>query len=116
MIIVPTRPKPDEVIPDFFERVVLDGVEWLFRFQWNGRDGHWYMSIRTSNGDPVLLGHRLVMGAEFLRRRVAEPRPAGWLFLISPDGSSEDPGYEDLGTRVSLVYATAAEVTALGAP
>jgi len=86
--------------PFFSQRTVLDGVEFYFEFNWNGRANRWFMSISDANEQPILTGVKLVPGLP-LTYRVRDPRFVGGnLFLLG-----NPPTLETMGDgSCSLVY------------
>lgn len=91
--------------PLYSERVTLDGSEYIFAFDWNDREGRWYLSISTVDGLPLALGIKLVANWPLLRRFTDSRLPPG--HLIAADISSqagESPAYAELGARVKLMY------------
>jgi hypothetical protein len=99
---------PLTAYPDTSQQTDLDGVTFSFRFRWSDRGQSWHMDLRTLNGDPIVLGVRLVNGFPLLRRVVKTGRPAGELALIDMTGRGEDPDFAGFGTRWRLLYREAA--------
>jgi hypothetical protein len=96
-------------------RVQLDGSTFTFRWLWNERDGHWYMSLSDVAGDEVVNGLRVVVGWDLLKDVTSENAPAGSLFFFDESTSSKtvygvDPGEDDLGDRVFCYYVPDTEV------
>lgn len=90
----------------------FDGVEFVLRFDWNQRDGAWYMSLELPDGTPLMLGHKVVLRFPMFRRVVDARRPAGELVFIDTSGTDAEPGRLDLGARVVAVYVDGAEAAA----
>lgn len=86
------------------QRVVLSGREYILSFYWNEFEAKWYLDVSTNEGEALILGVKLAMGVNLLRRVTDARRPPGPLFLIDPSGSDVDPGLRDLGKRVQLLY------------
>ena len=82
----------------------LDGTEFIFEFKFNSRDGHWYLSVRTVEGEPIkgCENRKLVAGWVPLRLSRALEAPKGVLLVSGP--LTQDPGLNDLGTTFELVY------------
>lgn len=85
---------------------MLGGREYLFTFDWRALESKWYLDISTNEGEALISGIKLCLGVNLLRRSRDERIPLGLLFLVAAIGS-EDPGLDDLGTRVRLMYASA---------
>lgn len=91
--------------PLYTERVTLDGIEYLIKFDWNDRENRWYMGLFTVTGEPLAVGIKVLANWPLLRRFTGENMPPG--VLIAADLSSqngEPPTYAELGTRVKLLY------------
>jgi hypothetical protein len=102
---IPTS-QPDT--PYWVQQTTLEGVTYYFDFQWNFREEAWFMSILDADLDPILSGRRIVLNFPLLRL-VDERRPPGQILALAETGG-EDPGYDELGSRVKLYYLTAEEV------
>ena len=99
-LVIPTFPS----VALYVERVRLSGRDFLLTFDWNGREARWYLSIATAEGVPIVSGIKLVCNWPLLRTNVSAERPAGELFCLSAEKSTEPPGFADLGVRVRLLY------------
>lgn len=95
--------------PDVDLQVELDGVTYTLGLQWNERDGAWYLSISTAEGELLVAGRKVVLDALLLSRYRDARLPRGALMAIDTSGELEEPGLEDLGVRVKLLYFTEAE-------
>ncbi len=97
----------------FDERVILEGVEYVFSFQWNARASAWFMTIRDAD-DVQIVGSVPIRVdtsmTEHLRNLAG--MPPGSFVAIDTTDSGVDPGEDELGERVRLIYLTAAEVAA----
>lgn len=86
--------------PFFSQRTVLDGREFYFEFNWNGRANRWFLTICDANESPILSGVKLVPGLSSTYR-VRDPRFVGGnLFLLG-----QPPTLDTMGDgSCSLVY------------
>lgn len=91
----------------------LENTTFTFVFKWNERDGAWYMSLLDGDGVPILTGRRIVINFPLLARVVDARRPAGELIAIDTTNSKTEPGRDDFGKRVLLLYYEAADLQAL---
>jgi hypothetical protein len=91
--------------PLYSQRVTLDGIEYLFQFDWNDRENRWYFSLFLIDGTPLATGIKIVANWPLLRRFTGETIPAGVLIAtdISPM-NGESPTYSELGGRVKFLY------------
>lgn len=84
-------------------RVALSGVVFRLFFYFNRRDQAWYFDVTDPAGVPLRSGMKVVSKTPLLRQWIQQGRPDGELIPI--DASSDvDPGIEELGERVLLVY------------
>lgn len=99
-------------IPFYTESMQLDGVTFILDIQWNQVMGAWYVGISDAESNQLVCGRRIVVGtAPF--GKFADPRlPAGLIMPIDTSNQDLDPGLNDLGDRVQLIYITAAELLA----
>lgn len=93
-------------------RANLDGSDYLLELQWNGREGRWYLHLLTANGDPIVLGCKVVADAWLGRRSPDSRMPPGMLLVVDFSGTGRDPGIDDLLDRVGLVYVDAEDLAA----
>lgn len=83
----------------------IEGTDYTFQFDWNERESKWYMRIYF--GDEILVsGVKIIINFPLLRNYVDERLPPGIIYAIDTYGNGEDPGLNDFGTRVILLYAT----------
>ncbi len=92
--------------------VVLEGATYQFDVKWNQRDGAWYFDLLDEEGNAIRHGVKIVLGAALAGRVAADDRLPGLLQAFDTSGASTDAGIDDLGSRVVVVYYTAAEVAA----
>ncbi len=77
------------------------------RTYWNERDESWYLDFTDNEGTEITTGLR-IGNLSWLSQY--GPRLEGTVFAQSQDElNSEDPGRNDLGARVLIMYATADE-------
>lgn len=82
----------------------LDGIVYQLIFSYNARDEHWFLTLRTEDGDEIVgcEGMKLVQGGFPLRRVYDENRPPGELYVQSD--LKNEPGLTTLGTDTFLLY------------
>ena len=96
---------------NYSQRTVLDGREYLLTFRWNQREAKWYLSIADSEEAPIVSGVKVVLNFPLITNRVRDiRRPPGEIFAVDPSGDERDPGFNDLGARVRLLYIEAADL------
>lgn len=85
-------------------RTILEDVELVLRFDWNGRDSRWQMSISDAQEQPIVMGLALNINTELIHRYELEALPPGRLALYDTSGTFTEAGREDLGGRCKLLY------------
>ncbi len=91
--------------PFWTQRTQLDGQDFVLRFVWNQRDGHFSVDIADQDSVPITSGRVVAVGMDLLRGVVDARRPPGHLVVVDTlDQNDVDPGFADLGTRFVLVY------------
>jgi hypothetical protein len=96
--------------PLYEQRTTLDGQDYIFTFYYNARDFSWYFDIADQDGEAISAGVRVVVDWDLLKRVVDARRPPGLLVANDLSGAGLDPGADDFGSRVELLYFEAAEV------
>jgi hypothetical protein len=106
---------PTSTLPDYTQTVVLDGVSYDLRLQWNTREEAWYGYLGPT-GLPFLIKVKIVNGWDLLRPfKYIEGIPKGELYLIDVVASWGRPTRSEviqLG-RFNLVYVTKEESDAV---
>lgn len=97
-------PTPDDGYPARSQRTSLDGVAYELTFLWNERQGAWFLSIADAEGAPILMGARILVDHPLLGSLRDARRPPGELVALDMSDQQRDPGIDDFGTRVMLVY------------
>lgn len=94
----------DPELPAYEFTIDLDGRVYRLGFAWNARAGAWSMDLGTEAGEPLVMGLKVVANWPLLDR-YADPRlPPGVLMSVDTSGDGIDPGRDDLGDRVRIVY------------
>ena len=106
---IPTTPS----LPHYNQFTTLDGTTYELVFFWNTRDEHWYMDINDIDGNIILPSSKLVCNYPLLRRAKNPDSPPGQILAMDTSGLDEDPAFNDLGTRVELLYYDAEELVSL---
>jgi hypothetical protein len=91
-------------------QVVLEDVQYTLQFRLNVRMGAWFMSVLDGEGVvPIMTGARIVVNwplwAYFTGRD-----PAGAFVAVDTASTGADPGPDDMGARVQLVYYSSEEL------
>lgn len=104
---------PTQATALYSQQTSLEGRAYSLTFAWNGRDGHWYLDISDEAGVPISVGLRVTVSTDLLARCLDPRRPPGMLVAQDTTDTDLDPSFDELGTRVQLLYFTAAEVAIL---
>jgi hypothetical protein len=91
---------------DFWTQYVqIDGREYFFTFKWNARAGAWYVDVADQEIDLIAAGVKLVCGARLLDGVIDTRLWPGTLLCASlATDDDSDPGHDELGGRVVLIY------------
>lgn len=92
---------------EFTLSVSLFGVQYGMRFFFNIRDQSWALDFNAPDGSPIMQGMRCITGFDLLAVVTDSRKPPGYLMLIDTaiaGGVGNEPGLNDLGRRVKLVY------------
>jgi hypothetical protein len=92
---------------------VLDGRRYLFERTWVDRAETWFLDIRDAEGTILLQGIAIRVGQNLLAPHVGDDLPGegrGALVALDTAGTGTDPGRDDLGTRVKLIYGPVAQL------
>lgn len=96
------------------QRVILDGVAYLLDFNWNGREGAWFISLSDSEGVPLVMSRKVVTNRPlFGRFKFLAGMPKGDLFALDPSGQIQYANYTELGSAVELFYFDGSELAGL---
>jgi hypothetical protein len=84
----------------------LDGKVYGFDLHWNTRDEAWYLTILDSDDEVLLAGLKLVVSFPLISRFRSFDLPPGELEAVDTNTTTAevDPGLDDLGQRVLLIY------------
>lgn len=88
----------------------LEGNLYTLEFYWNSRSGYWFLSVYDVDGNPIVSGRKVVLGAPLLGRAERVAGPPGVLMAFDTSGTDEEAGVADLGARVQLIYFESTEM------
>lgn len=111
-----TLPAPQTPpVPDFTIVADADGTSYALRFVWSATGGYWYVRVLDETAQTVLMASRRVVGNTPLYRTSPAVRtPPGYFLVYDTTGQAQPPTLETLGDTAVLIYATEAELLALG--
>jgi hypothetical protein len=106
-VVLPFKPS----VGNYQFRSVLSSVEYLFQVRWSNREQFYYFDVAESDGTPIVIGIKAVLGVYYgrvsthplFRQGVMAPR-------IPQGGDRREAQFDDFGVRVQVWYMTNAEV------
>lgn len=97
------------------QETTLDGVRYILHFAYNQREDAWYVSLHDVDDVPLSSGAKIVVNWFLFLRTISPTMPLGKFFVSDTTGGARDPGRNDLGARVKLLYIEASDVAAIEA-
>ena len=85
----------------------LDGQAFILAFDWNAREGEWYVSLADGSGNPLVMSTKIVPNILLWQQyKAAGGLPAGDLIAIDTQNNLQTAqiGFADLGQRYQLCY------------
>jgi hypothetical protein len=82
----------------------LEGVNYQLQFNWNDRDGFWYLSVGAPDLSTQAQGIALRLGTDKLEHFKYADVPPGRLDVVDTSGRFVEPTRADMGARVLLYY------------
>lgn len=89
---------------NFSQVTTLSGQDFVLTFQWNSREGAWYLDVADQDEVPIVTSRKITVEFPIVTRCKDPRRPLGILMAIDRSGKQQDPGFDDLGQRVQLIY------------
>jgi len=86
-------------------QIDLEGVIYTLDFGFNTRADRWYMSIFDSSGEILLVGDipilvNIPLADQYIDKRL----PLGRFIAIDETGNNGNPGIDNFGTDIKLLY------------
>lgn len=97
-------------------RFELDQRQYLIRAVFNFRESKWYMELYDESNVPIACGIKITVNTDLIGEVRDARKPSGAIMALDMPSIGttvqppRDPGEEDLGERVKLVYFSAEEV------
>lgn len=108
MIILPVQPS----LGAFNFTASIDDVQYRFTFRWNSTEAAWFMDVAEFDGTAILNGVKIVCGV-YLGRHSNHPLLLNGVFVARSNAPvHRDPGFDDLGVTVQLLYFNRADYIA----
>lgn len=106
MIALPFIPS----VPVYSFSTSINGASFNFDVRWNTRDAAWYFDVSTEEGVVLRQGVKIVLGAYLGRVSDSDLFTQGVFVARDTSGQGLDATFDDLGTRVEVLYLTALEI------
>lgn len=107
MIIIPTETDS----PSYTQVITIGDAAYNVGFNWNEREGFWYMDIADANNAPIVVGIKLVANWNLTQQYKDSRLPDGFILCVDQSGSGRDPGRNDLGSRCVVTFIATNELT-----
>ncbi len=91
-------------LPSYTFQQDFEGTLFELEFNWNSRGEFWVMDINDSESNPILTGLRVVTDFSLTKYNQVDGLPPGQFIAYDTAGFNKDPGIDDFGNRVILVY------------
>lgn len=88
----------------------IDDYTLVFDVRWNSRDEAWYFDLYENDDTVVLLNVKIVTGVSLGRRSLHEFFKSNFMTAVDTTGRGQDPGFDDLNTRVLVVVQNASDL------
>lgn len=109
LIPIDTPPPPHHSL-----QVELEGVTYTLDIRWNERDEAWYIALQDAEEQVLVAPRKVVLDFPLFGRFFTNPLvPRGQFMAVDTSNTGVEPGLADLGSRVQLIYVTAAEIAGL---
>lgn len=97
-------------LPHFEVQTTLDDQAYTLELRWSVREERWYLDVYTEEREPLYRGIAVVINYRLGFRCADDRWPKGALFAVDTSTAQTDPGLEDFGERVKLIYFTESEL------
>lgn len=91
-------------VPAYDFQITLDQKILNLEFAWNERTSLWTMNIFDLNLDQIIMGVPMFTEFPLLYKYQDSRLPPGQWFCVDTGNESKNPGRDDFGTRVILMY------------
>lgn len=91
-------------------QVPLEGRVYTLNVRWAGRESRWYLDVFDDDHVPIYTGIAVVLNFPLGFRCASTAWWPGALFATDTSGSNTEPGFDDLGARVQLIYFSSEEL------
>jgi len=99
----------DSSLPSYELTTTLDEEDYTFHVYWADRLESWFFDLTDANGDPIVSGQRIATNAA-LSVGFNDKIPGAITSITTDDNDDSDPGRDDLGNRVLVLYIPEADL------
>lgn len=100
---------PLRQLPNDTTSVLIDGIVLKINTMWNSPEQAWYISIYDVSDNALILGQKMLQTQNITRRHGLIEFIDGDLYCVNRNPKQARPVYEDIGTKLILVYMTKEE-------
>lgn len=86
------------------QRLILGGDPFSLIANWNVRDESWNVSLFTSEGDPLVVGRKLVLNTNVLEQVHVDSAPKGILLVTPISDNATSITRDNMGIDVELIF------------
>jgi hypothetical protein len=104
--VIPLTPS----LPWYRVTVQIADTSYIFDVKWNARDVAWYFDLLELDETPIAKGVKIVLGTVLARRADHPLIKSGSFIAKDLSGQFQEAGFDDLGTRVQLIYFTVYDI------
>lgn len=90
--------------------LTLNSVVFILRFYFNTRLNSWVMQLKDSTGTVILGGVPVQTNVSIIAQYIYDNFPLGEVVPIDETGEERNPGEEDLGNDIKMIYVEPDEV------
>jgi hypothetical protein len=96
--------------PNFSVQATLENVTYTLAFRWNVRASAWFMDVLAADGVTIIQSGIKLVCNWWLAAYTTARQPPGAFMALDTSGASVDPGLDELGDRVKLIYFTTTDL------
>jgi hypothetical protein len=101
-------------LPEYRFSTEIGDDSYVFDVRWNRRDQCWYLDLFEADGETAIFhGVKVVLGANLGRMHRHPLLGRGAFVAVDTSGRSVDATFDDLGTRVLVIYMPSIEIVAM---
>jgi hypothetical protein len=99
--------------PFYRQRTVLEGREYVLRLRWSQLESRWYLDVYDAQENLLAGAIKVVVNWPLLEAcRFSQALPPGELVAFDGRPDPRDPGLDELGASIPLLYWPAADAAA----